>query len=138
MNLDELKAICDAPTPIKFSKCPECGTSKPPTWTERYAGGDSQCSECEKVSYNWRWIAYTDGVSDEQFLKVARIEMPKLIDRIQKLEAALARARPSVERAIEAVRDHFENMGVPEGIHVSYEHEDVLKDINALLKGEKE
>lgn len=79
MNLDELKAICDAAPsePWIASLCEDPRILK-------IISASSPEEVCEIAACDYR---------TKVFLVTARTEMPKLIDRIQKLEAALKDAR---------------------------------------------
>ena len=51
-----VKALGEFPTQNKITRCPECGTTAPSTWTERSPDGNSLCSACGKASANYFWI----------------------------------------------------------------------------------
>jgi hypothetical protein len=69
MTLDQLKAICDAARPAT-------------AWTF-FSSPEIESGSAED----------TQAAADAKFFTSARTEMPKLIERIQRLEAALAVAR---------------------------------------------
>jgi len=79
MNLDELKAICDAATPGPWKK-----------------SGKYFVRTVRPLFDDTHKLAETIEEQDTDFIATARTEMPKLIDRIQKLEAALKIARRNI------------------------------------------
>ena len=118
MTLDELQKICDAATPGP--------------WTHH------RQQHCPQINYHeielrtrhggalYRSTSYGLMEVDGEFISAARTEMPKLIDRARKLEAALQLAKDKLKTV------YFEQTLCPSG----YLNHD-LKQIDAILEGKK-